>query len=104
MPRCRNHNYIHSDLIANVFNAISQYPFIEKSYGTPKTMEQLIGIGKIIITDANVFADPVEKWNQKSSKHTPTSKHTSFNLNTNTKMHGHPIRHHLTKTSLKPSL
>ena len=40
---------------------------MEKTHGAPETIEQPMSIGKIIITNANIFADTVEKWNAKSS-------------------------------------
>lgn len=49
------HTYVHSDPIANVFSVINQYSVMAKSHVTPKTLEQLISIGKIIITNANIF-------------------------------------------------
>ena len=37
-----------------------------KAHGNPKTNGQLISIGMIIITNACIFADAVEKWNNKA--------------------------------------
>ena len=36
-----------------------------EAHSTPKTLEHLISIGKIIITNANIFSDAVEKWDSK---------------------------------------
>ena len=55
-----NHTYIHADPIANVFNVINKYAAMAQAQGTPETSEQLISIGRIIITNANIFADSVE--------------------------------------------
>ena len=60
-----NHTYIHADPIANVFNVINKYAAMAQAQGTPETSEQLISIGRIIITNANIFADSVEKWDNR---------------------------------------
>ena len=73
-----NHTYIHADPIANVFNVINKYAAMAQAQGTPETSEQLISIGRIIITNANIFADSVEKWDTRI----PTDKTW-----TNFKMH-----------------
>ena len=36
---------------------------MEEAHGNPEIEEQLISIGTIIITNAHIFADAVEKWN-----------------------------------------
>jgi hypothetical protein len=60
-----NHTYVHADPIANVFNVINKYAAMAQAQGTPETSEQLISIGRIIITNANIFADSVEKWDNR---------------------------------------
>jgi len=60
--RTINHTYVHSDPIANVFNLINKYAAMAQAQGTPETSDQLISIGRIIITNAHIFTDSVEKW------------------------------------------
>ena len=60
-----NHTYIHSDPISNFYNVINKYAAMAQAQGTPETSEQLISIGRIIITNANIFADSVENWDNK---------------------------------------
>ena len=62
-----NHTYIHADPIANVFNVINKYAAMAQAQGTPETSEQLISIGRMITTNANIFAGSVEKWDIKPS-------------------------------------
>ena len=38
-----------------------------EAHGTPETNEQLISIGKIIMTNTRIFADAVERWNRLPS-------------------------------------
>ena len=59
------HKYIHDDPISNVFQEIHKYSLMAEAHGTPETSAQLIAIGKIIITNAAIFGDAVEKWNNK---------------------------------------
>jgi len=59
------HTYVHADPLANVFNVIHRYSLMAEAQGTPETPKQLVSIGKIILTKANIFADYVEKWNWK---------------------------------------
>jgi len=61
-----NHTYVHADPVANVFNVINKYAAMAQAQGTPETSEQLISIGRIIITNANIFADSVEKWDNRN--------------------------------------
>ena len=60
-----NHTYIHANPIANLFIVINKYAVMAQAQGTPETSEQLISIGRIIITNANIFADSVENWDNK---------------------------------------
>ena len=62
--RVMQHKYVHDDPIANVFSAITTYANMAEGHGTPETNEQLISIGKIIMTNARIFADAVKKWNR----------------------------------------
>ena len=62
--RVMQHKYVHDDPIANVFSAITAYANMAEAHGTPETNAQLISIGKIIMTNARVFADAVERWNR----------------------------------------
>ena len=50
-----NHTYINSDSIENFFNVISKYTAMAEEHGTPKTNEQRIGMGRIIITNSSIF-------------------------------------------------
>ena len=59
------HKYVHDDPISNVFQEIHKYSLMAEAHGTPETSAQLIAIGKIIITNATIFGDAVEKWNNK---------------------------------------
>ena len=59
------HKYVHDNPIFNVFQEIHKYSLMAEAHGTPETSEQLIAIGKIIITNATIFGDAVEKWNDK---------------------------------------
>ena len=62
-----NHTCIHSGSMANVFNVISKYTAMTDSHGTPKTNEQMIIMGRIIITHAWIFAESVGKWDNEPS-------------------------------------
>ncbi len=38
---------------------------LAEAHGTPETDPQLISIGKTILSNARIFADAIEKWNDK---------------------------------------
>ena len=59
------HKYVHDDPISNIFHEIHKYSLMAEAHGTPETSAQLIAIGKIIIINAAIFGDAVEKWNNK---------------------------------------
>ena len=62
-----NHTYVRSDPITNIFSVINQYYAMSKANGTPETPKQPISIGKIIITNANIFVGSAKKCNAKSA-------------------------------------
>ena len=57
------HNYVHSNPVANFFNIIHKYATMSESHSNPETEEQIIRIGTIIITNAHIFSDAIKKWN-----------------------------------------
>jgi len=59
------HQYIHDELVANIFSKIHKYTTLAESHGTLETDPQLISIGKTTLSNARIFADAVEKWNDK---------------------------------------
>ena len=59
------HQYIHEQPVANIFSKIHKYATLAEAHGTPETDPQLISIGKIILSNARIFADAIEKWNDK---------------------------------------
>ena len=65
------HKYIHSDPVENVFNIIQKYATSTETHGNLEAEKKLIIIGTIIIINASIFADAVEKWNL-----TPAAKKT----------------------------
>jgi len=48
-----------------MFNVLHWYLLIAKAHHTSETPKQLVSMGKIILTKANIFAKYVEKWNLK---------------------------------------
>ena len=74
-----NHKYLHEDLVTNLFNTIHKYASMAEAYGKPEIEEQLISIGKIIITNSRIFEDYVKKRNAlpSVSKHGLLLKFTS---------------------------
>ena len=42
-----------------------EYTTLVKAHGTPEADLQLICIGKTILSNARIFADAIEKWNNK---------------------------------------
>ena len=56
---------IQRDPIMNVFNAIQKYSTMAEAQGNPETNGQIISIGMMIIRNARIFTDKVEKWNNK---------------------------------------
>ena len=61
-----NHTYVCSDPITNIFRLINQYYEMSKAHSTPETSKQPISIGKVIITNANIFTNAAEKCSAKS--------------------------------------
>ena len=58
------HQYIHEQPVANIFSKIHKYATLVEAHGTPETDPKLINIGKIILSNARIFADAIEKWNE----------------------------------------
>jgi len=59
------HQYIHNEPVANIFSKIHKYSSLAEAHGTPETDPQLISIGKIILSNARIFAEAIEQWNDK---------------------------------------
>ena len=59
------HQYVHDEPVANIFSKIHKYTTLAEAHGTPETDPQLISIGKTILSNARIFADAIEKWNDK---------------------------------------
>ena len=63
-----------------IFNVIHTYSTMDKAHKNTEANEQLISIGKIITTKARIFANKVEKWN---NKHTANQTWTNFKTHFN---------------------
>ena len=61
------HQYSHEQPVANIFSKIHKYATLAEAHGTPETDQQLISIGKTILSNARIFADAIEKWNEKEA-------------------------------------
>ena len=56
-----NHTYVHSVSIPDVFNVISKYTEMTDAHGTPEMNYQRIIMGRVIITNALIFTESIEK-------------------------------------------
>ena len=59
------HQYIHDEPVANIFSKIHKCTTLAEAHGTPETDPQFISIGKPIHSNAHIFTDAIEKWNDK---------------------------------------
>ena len=56
-----NHKYNHGDPISNIFTLIHNYSLMAEAHSAPESDKQLVSIGKIIITNARIYAEAVVK-------------------------------------------
>ena len=56
------HQYIHEQPVANIFSKIYKYATLAEAHDP-----QLISIGKSIPSNPRIFADAIEKWNEKEA-------------------------------------
>ena len=54
-------------MLAAIFQAINDYTIMIEASGAPTTSSQLINIGLVNITNANIFVSEIIKWNDKDA-------------------------------------